>query len=196
MILKDIVLTGRVVRLEPLGLQHADDLARAGADASIWRYYPGGIFDTLERMREYINSAQAKTSGGAEHPFAIIRLSDGRAVGSTRYFDVRPADRGLEIGHTWLDVEAQRTAINTECKYLLLRHAFEVLGCIRVQLKADARNTQSQRAMERIGCVREGVLRSQIIMPDGHRRDSVMYSIIECEWPGVRARLEGMLARP
>jgi RimJ/RimL family protein N-acetyltransferase len=114
-------------------------------------------------------------------------------IGATRYLDIRSEHRGLEIGGTWYAVEHQRTGVNTECKYLLLRHAFEVLGCIRVQLKTDSLNERSQRAIERLGAVHEGVLRSHMIMPDGRRRDSVYYSILDSEWPRIKERLLDMM---
>jgi N-acetyltransferase len=119
----------------------------------------------------------------------------GKAIGSTRYLDIRPEHRGLEIGGTWYSAAHQRTGVNTECKFLLLKHAFEVLDCIRVQLKTDSRNERSQRAMERIGAVREGVLRNHMIQPDGHWRQTVMYSITVEEWPAVKARLEQLMSR-
>ena len=123
----------------------------------------------------------------------IVRRSDERAIGMTAYLDIHPKDRWLEIGGTWLTPEVQRTAINTECKYLLLRHAFETLGCVRVQLKTDARNLRSQRAIERVGAVKEGVLRKQMLTRGGFQRDTVVYSIIDSEWQKVKARLEGFL---
>jgi RimJ/RimL family protein N-acetyltransferase len=124
-------------------------------------------------------------------------LRDGNlVVGSTRYLDIRAKHRGLEIGGTWYDVAYQRTGVNTECKFLLLRHAFEVLQCARVQLKTDLRNERSQRAIERIGAMREGVLRNHVIMPDGYLRSTVMYSITHEEWPEVKSRLEHLMAKP
>jgi RimJ/RimL family protein N-acetyltransferase len=124
-----------------------------------------------------------------------IHLESGRVAGATRYLNIVPQDRGLEIGGTWYGPEFQRTVVNTECKYLLLSHAFERLGCIRVQLKTDLRNERSQRAIERIGAVKEGVLRNHMILPDGRIRHSVFYSILDTEWPEVKNRLEGMLER-
>lgn len=124
---------------------------------------------------------------------ATIDRAKDRAVGSTRYLEIRPADRGIEIGSTWLGAESQRTAINTEAKYLLLRHAFETLGALRVQLKTDRRNEKSQKAIERLGAVREGILRKQVVTWNGYVRDSVYFSITDDEWPSVRARLEGWL---
>ena len=116
-------------------------------------------------------------------------------AGATRYLNIMPKDRGLEIGGTWYGTEFQRTPMNTECKYLLLQHAFETLGCIRVQLKTDSRNERSQKAIERIGAVKEGVLRNYMILPDGRYRHSVFYSILDREWPAVKKRLEEMLDR-
>ncbi|MDR3636031.1 MAG: GNAT family protein [Isosphaeraceae bacterium] len=187
-----VVLSGRLVRLEPLSLDHVPDLAEAGRDEAVWPLMPYGTITTVAQMAGFVREALAQPS---DRPFAVIHRPDGRAIGSTRYLDIRPRHRGLEIGGTWYAPSHQRTGVNTECKYLLLRHAFEALGCIRVQLKTDQRNERSQRAIERLGAVREGVLRSHVIMPDGYRRASVMYSIIDEEWPGVRARLERFLAR-
>jgi RimJ/RimL family protein N-acetyltransferase len=137
-------------------------------------------------------AAQARGEGLA---FAIIDQGRGEAVGGTTYMDVAMADRRLEIGNTWLGRAAWRTAINTEAKLLLLRHAFETLGCHRVQMKTDARNLRSQAAIERLGAKREGVLRQHLVLPDGFVRDTVMYSVIAAEWPGVKARLQGLLNR-
>jgi RimJ/RimL family protein N-acetyltransferase len=132
---------------------------------------------------------------GTDVPFAVVHLESGRIAGATRYMEIRPADRGLEIGGTWYGIEFQRTAVNTECKYLLLQHAFEELKCIRVQFKTDSRNVRSQRAIERIGAVREGMLRNHMILPDGTFRHSVYYSILDSEWPAVKALLQGKLDR-
>ena len=129
-------------------------------------------------------------------PFAIVDALSGKVVGSTRYLSIAPEDYGLEIGWTWLAREARRTAVNTECKYLLLRHAFESLDAIRVQLKTDSRNQRSQQAIERLGAVREGVLRTQRILENGYQRDTVMYSIIATEWPAVKSALEEKLLVP
>ena len=188
-----VTLIGRVVRLEPLSEAHVPDLTLAGQAESIWRYIPYGVIRTEEQMRMLVRELLDRQAHKTDVPFAVIHLETGRAIGSTRYLDIRPEHRGLEIGGTWYAPAYQRTAINTECKYLLLRHAFETLGCIRVQFKADARNERSLRALERIGAVREGVLRHQVIMPDGFLRDSVYYSILDSEWPGVKAGLEEKL---
>jgi RimJ/RimL family protein N-acetyltransferase len=181
------------VRLEPLSLAHVPDLRRAGQDESIWRFMPYGNIDTEEKMGAFVQELLRRQAHGTDLPFAVIHLETGRAIGCTRFMEYIPAFRGLEIGGTWYTPAYQRTAVNTECKYLLLRTAFERLGCIRVQLKTDLRNERSQRAIERLGAVREGVLRNHMIMPDGHIRSSVLYSILDHEWPQVKARLEGRL---
>ncbi len=191
-----VTLAGRVVRLEPLSVAHAPDLAEAGADETIWRWMPYGPVTTPERMRAWVEEILSRQARGTDLVFAVIHLASGRAVGSTRYMDIRPEHRGLEIGGTWYGPAHRRTAVNTECKYLLLGHAFETLGCVRVQLKTDQRNEPSQRAIERIGAVREGVLRQHMIMPDGYVRSSVLYSILDCEWPAVKQQLERKLAAP
>ena len=188
-----VTLSGQVVRLEMLSETHVPDLAAVGLDESIWRYMLYGNIDTEEKMRAFVQGLGARRARGTDLPFAVIHLASGRAIGCTRYLRIRREHRGLEIGGTWYGVAYQRTAVNTECKYLLLRHAFETLGCIRVQLKTDVRNVRSQRAIERIGAVKEGVFRSHIITPDGTVRHSVYYSIIDAEWPAVKARLEKKL---
>jgi RimJ/RimL family protein N-acetyltransferase len=190
-----IVLEGAGARLEPLGEGHAEDLFRAGRDAEIWRYMPRLPMASVEDARTFIGEALAAARDGSQVPFAIVERASGRAVGSTRYFDIRREHRGLEIGWTWIGVAHQRTPVNTECKRMLLEHAFEKLGMLRVQLKTDARNVRSQRAIERIGAVKEGVLRAHMVMPDGFVRDSVMYAITAREWPEVKRKLEEMEAR-
>ncbi|MBI4841836.1 MAG: GNAT family N-acetyltransferase, partial [candidate division NC10 bacterium] len=137
----------------------------------------------------------AVSTGGTQIPFAIVERASGKAIGSTRYLDIRRGDRGLEIGWTWIGLPFQRTAVNTECKYLLLVHAFEDQRAVRVQLKTDLRNEASQRAIERLGAVREGVLRKHMVLWDGFIRDTVYYSIIDSEWPEVKRRLQRRLAR-
>lgn len=188
-----VTLTGRVVRLEPLAEAHVPDLTLAGQDESIWRYLIYGMLRTEAQMRALVRDLLDRQAHGTDVPFAVIHLETDRAIGSTRYMEIRPHHRGLEIGGTWYAPAYQRTAVNTECKYLLLRHAFEKLGCIRVQFKADARNERSLRAIERIGAIKEGILRQHMIVLDGYRRDSVYYSILDSEWPGVKVRLEEKL---
>jgi len=189
------LLTGQIVRLEPLSLEHVPGLTAAGRDEIIWHYMVYGVVKTEEQMRAWVQHLLEAQAAGTDLPFAVIHLPTGQIAGSTRYMEIRPADRGLEIGGTWYGVAYQRTAVNTECKYLLLKHAFETLGCIRVQLKTDLRNVSSQHAIERLGAVKEGVLRNHMVLPDGTMRHSVYYSIINTEWPAIKARLEAMLER-
>ncbi len=175
--------------------EHADALLRAAAYASIWAVVPRP-FTTLAEAHTYIDNAVREAKAGREAPFVIVDQAAGTVVGSTRYLDIDSQNRSLEIGSTWLAPSVWRTSINTECKYLLLRHAFESLDIIRVQLKTDLRNLLSQKAIERIGAVREGVLRHHRILPGGILRDSVYYSILAEEWPAVRQRLEAFLNAP
>lgn len=189
-----VILTGRVVRLEPLREAHIPDLTTAAQDESIWRYMPYGTVSNETEMRAWVQEVVSRQARGTDLPFAVVHLETGKAVGCTRYLDIQPANRAVEVGGTWYGVAYQRTVVNTECKLLILRHAFETLGCIRVQLKTDLRNERSQRAIERIGAVREGVLRDHVIMSDGYRRSSVYYSILDSEWPAVKAKLGEKLA--
>jgi RimJ/RimL family protein N-acetyltransferase len=190
-----VVLYGQHVRLEPLDPRHADDLLDASADDDIWRYLPVSRPADREAMVALIDKAWKAAAAGDEIPFAIVDDLTDRAIGSTRFLEIRRPDRALEIGWTWFGTAAQRTAANTEAKYLLLRHAFEDLGALRVQLKTDRRNERSQQALERIGAVKEGTLRRHRLMWDGVYRDTVYYSILAPEWPAVKARLEGLLGR-
>lgn len=187
-----VVLTGPVVRLEPLRAEHAQGLYNRGRVQADWAYLPRGCFVDLADTRQWIEEALAAPG---HVPFAIVDAASDKVVGSTRYLAIRPEHRSLEIGWTWLGQEAQRTAINTEAKRLLLTHAFEVLGCVRVEFKADARNERSQRALERIGAVREGVLRKHMIVQNNYVRDSVYFSVIDTEWPAVKARLQSLADR-
>jgi len=188
-----LTLHGSVIRLEPLSLTHAPDLTIAGRDESIWLYMLYGNIESEEDMRNWISDLLDRQSQGTDLPFAVIHLGSGRAIGATRYLDIRPQHRGLEVGGTWYSPEFQRTAVNTECKYLLLSHAFERLGCIRVQFKTDLRNLRSQRALKRIGAIKEGILRNHIVTPEGTIRDSVYFSILDSEWPAVKINLERKL---
>ena len=194
MTLSPVTLTGRHARLEPLGPAHREALVRNGADAEVWRWMPSLRPDPRESVAVWLKTVTGLPSVEAT-AFAIVDLARGEAVGGTTLFDYSAAHRRTEIGYTWLAKSAWRTAVNTECKYLLLRHAFEVLGCNRVQLKTDARNARSQAAIARLGAVREGVLRAHMVMPDGWLRDSVMFSIVAAEWPAVKARLEQLMNR-
>jgi N-acetyltransferase len=186
-------LEGTLIRLEPLAFKHEDGLLAAAQPVEIWEYIGTAPGQTREEMHAWILKALDQIKTGERVWFVIVRQSDECVLGATSYMDIHRKDRALEIGGTWLNPVVWRTPINTECKYLLLRHAFENLGCLRVQLKTDARNVRSQRAIERLGAVKEGVLRKHMLARDGYQRDSVMYSIIDTEWPAVKVRLEGFL---
>lgn len=188
--IEPVTLTGKFVRLEPMSEAHVPALAEIGAGQDFWHFMLYGDMRTEADMR---NWALDILSRQGDVPFVAIQLSSGRVAGATRYLNVMPKDRGLEIGGTWYGIEFQRTAVNTESKYLLLKHAFETLGCIRVQFKTDSRNVRSQKAIERIGGVKEGVLRNHMILTDGTIRHSVFYSILDSEWDGVKKRLENIL---
>jgi RimJ/RimL family protein N-acetyltransferase len=192
---KALTLAGLYVKLEPLAPGHAEGLFIVARDEEIWRYLPCAPIATMEEMRHWVQQALEDQATRRRIPFAIINRADGEVAGSTSYLDIRPHDRGLEIGWTWLGKEHQRGAVNTECKYLLLRHAFEDLGAVRVQLKTDSRNERSQRAIERIGGEREGVLRRHMTLWNGFVRDTVMYSFIDTEWPEAKQHLQALLHR-
>ncbi len=190
-----IELVGLRARLVPLAPTHAADLFDAGRDPAIWTFLPRHP-QTLADMNVLVAEALERRDAGLDLPFVILdRAANNRVVGSTRLCDIDRANRSLEIGWTWLAPAVWRTRINTECKRLLLGHCFETLGAIRVFLKTDARNVRSQKAIERLGAVKEGVWRKHRILPDGYVRDSVYYSIIDDEWPAVKANLDGLLAR-
>ena len=188
-----VTLTGSHVRLEPLSFNHLADLTVSGHDPSLWQYMRYGLVTSEDKMRDLIAYLLDHQAKGTDLPFATIHLASKKAVGMTRYLDIQPENRALEVGGTWISPAYQRTMVNTEAKYLLLQHAFEVLDCLRVQLKADLRNAQSQRAIERLGAVREGILRDHMLLPDGTVRSSVYYSILAAEWPAVKQRLLDML---
>lgn len=185
-------LPGGVARLVPMRPDHAPGLL-AASDPVVWEFMtsppPGDINDMLAWMRPALEAAAA----GTAQPFVVEHVPTGRVVGSTRIFDVQPLQRSIEIGFTWLTPDCWRTPVNTQCKFLLLRHAFETLGCSRVQLKTDARNLRSRAAMERMGATREGTLRQHMILYNGHRRDTTFFSVLDDEWPAVKARLVEML---
>jgi RimJ/RimL family protein N-acetyltransferase len=193
---KPVVLTGAHVRLEPMTEAHVPGLARIGVnDDDIWRFMPYGYMRAEDDVRKWVEGVLSHAAEGTDVPFAVIHLESGRVAGATRYMEIRTEHNGLEIGGTWYGAEFRRTPVNTESKYLLLRHAFETLGCIRVQLKTDSRNERSQRAIERIGAQREGLLRNHMILPDGYYRHSVYYSVLDSEWPQVKKKLEEMMER-
>ena len=192
-----VLLEGRYVRLEPMTLAHVPDLLAAAEVApGIFRYLPIPPFAGLDGTVEWVKAALAAKDAETEVPFVTVRRKDGMVVGSTRYLDIRRPHRGLEIGWTWITPDAQRSAINTEAKYLMLKHAFEEQGALRVQLKSDANNAQSRAAILRIGATFEGVLRKQMLRAhDGYQRDTAMFSITDAEWPAVKTKLEKMLNR-
>ena len=187
--LDSITLTGRYVQLQPLCFAHAADLRAAVAIDELWKLAISIIPGPTE-IDTYLETTLKAQDDGQVLPFAIVHRGLDRAIGSTRYLSLRLKDRGLEIGGTWLGIPWQRTAVNTEAKYLLLCYAFEALKCLRVELKTDVLNERSRRAIERIGGKQEGIFRKHMIMPGGRVRDSVYYSIIEEEWPSVKAKLE------
>jgi RimJ/RimL family protein N-acetyltransferase len=190
-----VTLTGKLVRLEPLGPEHVDDLYAAGADDSIWRYLPRPAFVSLDDARQWIEQSMAQTSRGERVAFAVVHLETGQAIGSTAYLDIDRPNRALEIGMTWYGTAWQRTGVNTECKYLLMRNAFEDQSARRVCLKTDSRNERSRRAILRLGAVEEGTWRNHRIAWDGMDRHSVFYSVIDTEWPDVKQRLESLMRR-
>jgi RimJ/RimL family protein N-acetyltransferase len=187
-----VTLEGERVRLEPLGRHHVDGLWEAGRYEQIWTYM-SVVFRQPTDAEQFVNQALQAQEAGTELPFAIVDRRNEKVIGSTRFLNISRKDRGLEIGFTWLTPSVWKTPVNTECKWLLLRHCFETLGCIRVQLKTDARNLNSQRAIQRIGGVREGVLRNHMIVRDGYIRDSVYFSILDREWPAVKKKLQLLL---
>lgn len=187
-----VILEGQHVRLEPLSPVYEESLIAAAGDGELWNSTVT-IVPARATMATYIAAALNAQAQGLELPFAIIRKSSGQVVGSTRFYSIERDHRRVEIGYTWLAASAQRTRVNTEAKLLLLTHAFEVWGCIRVGFVTDVLNHQSRTAILRLGAKQEGVLRNHMVMPDGRYRDSVYFSIIEAEWPEVKARLEGKL---
>lgn len=192
-LLKPVTLIGQLVRLEPLSESHLDDLCQVGLDPEIWQYMLYGRMNTKQDLHRWITDILQRQAKGKDLPFTVFHIPENRAIGCTRYMNVEATHRSLEIGGTWYGRAFQASGVNAETKYLLLKYAFEFLGCIRVQLKTDARNLQSQRAIERLGAIKEGVLRKHMILPDGTVRDSVYYSIIDDEWRNIKLDLEKRL---
>ena len=188
-----VILEGQHVRLEPLSPAHEEALNVAADDGELWKSSVT-IVPSRAHMAAYVATALKAQDTGRELPFVIVRKVSGQVVGTTRFYDIELADRRVEIGYTWLAASAQRTEVNTESKLLLLAHAFEFWRCIRVALITDVLNQQSRSAILRLGAKQEGILRNHMIMPGGRYRDSVSFSIIESEWPEVKARLEAKLA--
>jgi N-acetyltransferase len=192
MIVAPVKLEGAHARLEPLSKAHLAGLAEIGLDEDLWRWIPTAV-RTREEMAAYIETALKEQERGVSLPFAILEKATGRAIGSTRYGNIDRMHHRVEIGWTWVGREWQRTAINTEAKYMLLRHAFETLRCLRVELKTDSLNERSRAAILRIGAKEEGVFRNHMITASGRIRHTVYFSIIDSEWPAVKARLEEKL---
>lgn len=189
-----ITLNGPFVRLEPLTLDHVPALARVGLDPSIWNWIPTPLPD-IDAMRAYVKLALDEQRRGLALPFAIVDATTGEVIGSTRFANIDATNRRLEIGWTWLAVSHQRSAANTNAKRLLLGHAFDALGAMRVELKTDALNEKSRNAILRIGATQEGIFRKHLITASGRVRDTVYFSILDTEWPDVRRRLDARLAR-
>jgi RimJ/RimL family protein N-acetyltransferase len=188
-----VILTGKRVQLVPMMEEHIEGLYEAGRFPEIWTYMTKAV-QSFEDMRNWVTEALTEKEKGTELPFTVIDLETNRIVGSTRFLNISPANRNLEIGWTWYTPAVWRTCVNTECKYLLLKHSFETLHTIRVQLKTDSRNLRSQQAIQRIGGILEGILRNDRILHDGYVRSSVYFSILAEEWPEVKKRLERFLA--
>lgn len=192
--LAPVVLEGDIVRLEPLRLDHAEALSAVGLDPSLWALTTIRVH-TPAAMLAYVEDALTEQRAGASLPFATVERATGRVIGSTRFGNITPAHRRVEIGWTWIAPAWQRTAVNTEAKLLMMSHAFDTLGCRRVELKTSALNLRSRNAMLRIGATEEGTLRQHMINSDGSNRDSVYFSVLDSEWPVVQARLRTLLDR-
>ncbi len=186
--IEPVTLTGSHVTLELLSKQHHDDLVAAAGDGELWKLWYTNIPEPAHMTAE-IERRLALLESGSMLPFAIIERTTGRAIGMTTYMNIDVENRRVEIGSTWLRKSAQRTALNSECKLLLLSHAFETLGCIAVEFRTSSFNLQSRRAIERLGAKLDGVLRSHALHKNGTLRDTYVYSIVAAEWPAVRAML-------
>jgi len=187
-----VTLEGRTVRLEPLGPTHHAALCAIGLDPELWELIPYRV-TTPDEMVAYIQTALDAQKAGTALPFATVHVTSGQVIGSTRFMNIDVPNRRVEIGATWIASPWRRTAVNTGAKYLMLRHAFETLGCIRVELKTDALNQRSRNAIRRIGAQEEGILRQHLITWSGRLRDSVYFSILDSEWPRVKQDLEQKL---
>ena len=183
------VLEGEIVRLEPLARRHEKELFEAALDERIWRWMPYDAGGSRERFQAWLEDALAASSAGTEAAFATLEAATGELVGSTRYLALRPEHRGLEIGWTWLAPAHWQTGANVEAKLLMLEHAFERLGCLRVEFKTDSRNERSRAALAALPAQFEGIFRKHMLVRGGERRDSAYYSIIDDEWPEVRGNL-------
>jgi RimJ/RimL family protein N-acetyltransferase len=187
-----VTLEGKRIRLEPLLLSHHTSLCEIGFDPELWKYGTSKI-ETDKDLFNYVALALQYQQDGTALPFIIREKSTGKIIGSTRYGNIDVNNRRVEIGWTWIARPWQRTYVNTETKYLMLKHAFEVLQCVRVEFKTDSMNHRSRTAILRIGAKEEGILRNHMILPTGRVRDSVYYSIIESEWEKLKKIFEGKL---
>ena len=193
--LEPVLLEGRRVRMEPLSVgMHWEELLAIGTDPELWKWTLS-VCETPAALRAYLDQALLEQSEGRSLPFVTRDLVTGRVAGCTRYGNIDLKNRRLEIGWTWVGREFQRSHVNTEAKYLMMRHAFETVGCVRVELKTNALNARSRNAMLRIGCKEEGTLRKHAISERGVWRDTVFFSVLDDEWPAVKRRLEEMMAR-
>jgi len=192
--LRPVALTGKHIRLEPMRPAHAPALLGAGGASEIWEWMPSRPVNQAT-TESWLEKAMQAESQGREYPFVVILVPSERLVGSTRYLDVVEDDRTVEIGWTWYAPDTWGSVVNPEAKYLLMRHAFEDWGAIRVALKTDIRNVHSQAAIKKLGAKYEGLLRNQRIRPDGSYRDTVIFSITDREWPAVKSRLEQRIER-
>jgi len=190
--IEPLTLRGSSVHLEPLTLEHVDALARVGLEPELWRWVSTPI-TSVETMRTYVSNALDEQRRGVSVPFVVMSKPTGQVIGSTRYANIEMAHRRLEIGWTWLTSSHQRTRANTECKFLLLTHAFETLKINRVEFRTDVLNEKSRRAIRRIGATEEGIARCHVITDSGRIRDTVYFSIISSEWPAIKAKLAGLL---
>jgi N-acetyltransferase len=193
--LEPVTLAGRYAVLEPLAHRHQDDLVAAVRDGELWKLWYTPIA-TPEKMAAEIDRRLGLQQAGTMLPFAVIDKAAGRCVGMTTYMNIDRVHRRVEIGSTWYGKSAQRTPLNTDCKLMLLTHAFEALGCIAVEFRTHFFNHQSRRGIERLGAKLDGVLRSHQVMPNGTLRDTCVYSIVAAEWPTVKAHLTYQLTRP
>ena len=186
--IEPVILAGKSVRLEPLSLNHLQGLSEVAFDASIWKWNPSAVSNQID-LKNYIESALVDKEKGISLPFATIEQSSNIVIGSTRFGNIDVKNRRVEIGWTWINPNWQRSTINTEAKFLMLQHAFEIWNCIRVELKTDVLNEQSRKAILRIGAKEEGILRRHVICDSGRFRDTIYFSILDSEWQDVKNNL-------
>lgn len=193
--IEPVILEGEYVRLNPLGLEYVDALWEVGMEESLWRW-TANVITSREDMRRYVETALDEQRRGVSLPFATVEKNSNKIVGSTRFGNIDVKNRRVEIGWTWVSPDWQRTFVNTEAKLLMLRHAFEIWDCVRVELKTDALNEKSRRAILRIGATEEGILRRHLMTDTGRFRDTVYFSILDGEWQGVKDNLVFRLRQP